>query len=52
VPKNVEPGMRPALERTLHESFVRSFKVVSLIAAVLAALSGVVAWLSIDRKKR
>lgn len=52
VPKNVESGERRALERALHESFVSSFKVVSLIAAVLAALSGVVAWLSIDRKTR
>jgi MFS family permease len=52
VPKSVEAGKRSALERTLHESFVRSFKVVSLIAAVLAALSAAVAWLSIDRKKR
>jgi hypothetical protein len=34
----------------LHESFVRSFQVVSLMAAVLAALSAGVAWLTIDRK--
>jgi EmrB/QacA subfamily drug resistance transporter len=52
VPKNVEPGERLVLERALHESFVRSFKVVSLIAAALAALSGAVAWLTIDRKTR
>jgi hypothetical protein len=50
VPKNIEPGERQVLERALHESFVRSFKVVSLIAAALAALSGAVAWLTIDRK--
>ena len=50
VPKNIEPGERKVLERALHESFVRSFKVVSLIAAALAALSGAVAWLTIDRK--
>jgi len=50
VPENVEPGERPVLERALHESFVRSFKVVSLIAAALAALSAAVAWLTIDRK--
>ena len=50
VPKNVAPGERQVLERTLHESFVRSFRVVSLIAAALAALSGAVAWLTIHRK--
>jgi EmrB/QacA subfamily drug resistance transporter len=50
VPKNIEAGKRHLLERALHESFVRSFKVVSLIAAALAALSGAVAWLTIDRK--
>jgi hypothetical protein len=52
VPKNVGRAERPLLERALHESFVRSFKVVSLIAAVLAALSGAVAWSTIDRNKR
>lgn len=52
VPKNAGPTERLVLERALHESFVRSFKVVSLIAAILAALSGPVAWLTIDRKKR
>jgi len=52
VPKNVARAERPVLERALHESFVRSFKVVSLIAAALAALSAAVAWLTIDRKKR
>jgi hypothetical protein len=52
VPKNVAPAERSALERALHESFVRSFKVVSLIAAVLAALSAVVSWLTIDRKRK
>jgi EmrB/QacA subfamily drug resistance transporter len=51
VPKNVATGERAALERALHESFVRSFKVVSLIAAALAALSAAVASLTIDRKK-
>jgi EmrB/QacA subfamily drug resistance transporter len=49
-PKNVAPAERQALERALRESFVYSFRVVSLIAAALAALSAVVAWLTIDRK--
>jgi MFS family permease len=52
VPKDVARAERPVLERALRESFVRSFKVVSLIAAILAALSAAVAWLTIDRKKR
>jgi hypothetical protein len=52
VPRNVAPAQRPALERALHESFVHSFRVVSLIAAALAALSAAVAWLTIDRKTR
>jgi len=52
VPKNVAPAEHSVLERALHESFVRSFKVVSLIAAALAALSAAVAWLTIDRKTR
>jgi len=52
VPKNIARAEQLVLERALHESFVRSFKVVSLIAAALAALSAAVAWLTIDRKKR
>ena len=52
VPKNVAAAERPALERMLHESFVRSFRVVSLVSAILAALSAAVAWLTIDRKRR
>lgn len=52
VPKNVDAAARPAVERALHESFVRSFRVVSLLAAALAALSAAVAWLTIDRKTK
>jgi EmrB/QacA subfamily drug resistance transporter len=52
VPKSVAPAERPVLERTLHESFVRSFRVVSLVAAAFAALSAAIAWLTIDRKKK
>lgn len=50
VPNNVDPAERQVLERTLHESFVHGFRVVSLVAAALAALSAAVAWLTIDRK--
>jgi hypothetical protein len=52
VPKNIAPAERPRLERALHESFVSGFRVVSLLAAALAALSAAVAWLTIDRKTR
>ena len=51
VPKNVDRGEQQVLLRALHESFVSSFRVASLIAAVLAALSAVVAWRTIDRKR-
>jgi EmrB/QacA subfamily drug resistance transporter len=52
VPKNVATAQQSVVERALRESFVRSFKVVSVIAAALAALSAAVAWFTIDRKKR
>ncbi len=50
VPKNVAAAEHPVLKRALHESFVQSFRVVSGVTAVLAALSAAVAWLTIDRK--
>jgi len=52
VPQNVAPADRPRLQRALHESFVRSFRIVSLIAAVLAMLCAAIAWLTIDRNKK
>ena len=50
VPKSVAAAEHPVLKRALHEAFVQSFRVVSLVAAALAALSAAVAWLTIDRK--
>jgi drug resistance transporter, EmrB/QacA subfamily len=50
VPRSIAPAQHEVLEHALHESFVRSFRVVSLVAAALAALSAVVAWLTIHRK--
>jgi len=50
VPRGIARTEQEALERALHESFVSSFRVVSLVAAALAVLSAVVAWLTIDRK--
>jgi EmrB/QacA subfamily drug resistance transporter len=52
VPKDIAAAERPVLQRALQESFVRSFRIVSLVAAALAALSAAVAWLTIDRKRR
>jgi EmrB/QacA subfamily drug resistance transporter len=50
VPEEIVRHERQVLERALHESFVRSFRVVLLVAAALAALSAAVAWLTIERK--
>jgi MFS family permease len=50
VPKNIAHAQHEIVERALQESFVRSFRVVSLMAAALAALSAAVAWLTIQRK--
>jgi EmrB/QacA subfamily drug resistance transporter len=50
VPRQIAGARHEVLERALHESFVRSFRVVSLVAAALAALSAAVAWLTIQRK--
>jgi len=50
VPPQIARAQHEILERALHESFVRSFRVVSLVAAALAALSAGVAWLTIQRK--
>lgn len=50
VPNQIARADHEVLERALHESFVSSFRVVSLIAAALAALSAIVAWLTIHRK--
>jgi predicted MFS family arabinose efflux permease len=52
VPKGIARAEHEVLERALHESFVRSFRFVSLVAAALAALSATVAWLTIDRKRK
>ena len=50
VPKNIAHAQHEILGRALQASFIRSFRVVSLVAAALAALSAVVAWLTIHRK--
>lgn len=52
VPPQVGRSQQQILQRALHESFVRSFRVVSLVAAALALLSAACAWLTIDRKSQ
>lgn len=52
VPPQVDPSQREPLRRALQESFVSSFRLASLIAAALAALSAVCAWLTIDRESK
>jgi EmrB/QacA subfamily drug resistance transporter len=47
VPKSIDGEQRNALEQTFKESFVRSFRVVSLIAAALALVSAACGWLTI-----
>jgi MFS family permease len=46
-PKSINGEQRTALERAFKESFVRSFRIVSLIAAALALASAVCGWLTI-----
>ena len=51
VPAQAE-GLRGPIEAALAQSFVASFRVVMLVAAGLAVLSSVCAWLSIAGKSR
>ena len=48
VPRQAPAADRQMLTRVLHESFIHSFRVVMLIAAALALLSALCAWLTID----
>jgi hypothetical protein len=48
VPPQITGERRQILERALQESFVYSFRVTTLIAALLALLSVVCAWATID----
>lgn len=46
-PKSMDGGQRTALDRAFKESFVTSFRVISLIAAALALASAACGWLTI-----
>jgi len=52
VPPAVQGDERAALERALHDSFVRSFRVVMVIAAGLALASGAVAAATIEPRRQ
>src|SRR5215469_2056381 len=47
VPADLDPAVRAELRKAIDDSFVSGFREVMLISAVLAALSGLVAWLFI-----
>jgi EmrB/QacA subfamily drug resistance transporter len=51
IPTNVSGEEQAALKRAIDESFVSSFRLVSLICAALALLSAFSAWLLVEGKK-
>lgn len=51
IPTNVSGEARVALKRAIDESFVSSFRLVSLLGAALALLSAFTSWLLIEGKK-
>lgn len=52
VPKSIDGEQRNAVQRAFNESFVRSFRIVSLIAAALAFASAICGWLFIEAGHR
>jgi EmrB/QacA subfamily drug resistance transporter len=48
IPEQVREDAKPAVQRAIEESFVRGFRVVMLIAMVLAFMSALCAWLLIN----
>ncbi len=51
IPTNVSVETQQALKRAVAESFVSSFRLVSLICAILAFASALSAWLLVEGKK-
>ena len=51
LPSELEARMREALQRAIAESFVRGFRYVMALAALLAFASAAVAWLMIEGKE-
>src|SRR5437016_6615729 len=52
IPTNVGSEAQVALKRAIDESFVNSFRLVSLICAALALVSALSAWLLVEGKKQ
>jgi EmrB/QacA subfamily drug resistance transporter len=52
LPPGIDAATQQTLRRALDESFVDSFRVVTLIAAATALLSALCAWLTIERAAR
>lgn len=52
LPADVEPRLGAALQRAIGMSYVRGFRAVMHVAAVLALLSALSAYLTIDRKSQ
>jgi hypothetical protein len=52
LPPGIDAATRQTLRRALDESFVYSFRVVTLIAAAAALLSALCVWLTIERAAR
>lgn len=51
VPTSVEPGIRAVLQKNIAESFITSFRVAMILAAVLAFVSALCAWLTVPKKR-
>ena len=51
-PPATPPAVRAAADRAVDESFVHAFRVVMLVAAAMAAASGVVGWAMIEPVRR
>jgi EmrB/QacA subfamily drug resistance transporter len=47
-PREATPGEADAIETAVRESFVSAFRLAMLVASALAALSALVAWVTID----
>lgn len=52
VPPSVDGEQRQAIQQAFEESFVQSFRAVSLVAAALAFASAVCGWLTIEARRR
>jgi len=52
VPENLSPEHRVTVQRSIQESFIAAFRLVTLIGAVLAAASALVAWKMIGADQR